>query len=194
MIRIHLFPRCLLASLVLCAGTTASAQTVGHPHLNHLKHMAVTADAQRQAEVAKRGTAVMPFSLQATQHIFTQQADGGTQRVVARQMQDTAQVALVRQHLQDIRAQFLQGDFSGPAHIHGQDMPGLAGLRAAKPGQIRIRYTAVPGGAELHYQTAPAPLVQALHRWFDAQLADHGPDAVPGHGSHSKHHPGSHQH
>jgi hypothetical protein len=28
-------------------------------------------------------------------------------------------------------------------------------------------------------------LVSALHRWFDAQLADHGKDAMDGHSNHS---------
>ncbi|WP_255556538.1 hypothetical protein [Methylococcus sp. Mc7] len=24
-------------------------------------------------------------------------------------------------------------------------------------------------------------MITAIHQWFDAQLADHGPDAIPGH-------------
>ena len=86
------------------------------------------ADVQRQADVARRGADVMPFSLAATQHVFTKSADGGTQRVVARKAGDPGQVRLVRQHLREIDAQFRRGDFSGPAHIHGADMPGLAQL------------------------------------------------------------------
>ena len=46
------------------------------------------ADAQRQAEVAKLGADVMPFSLQATIHIFIKTAQGGTQRVVAKRATD----------------------------------------------------------------------------------------------------------
>ena len=81
-------------------------------------------------------------------------------------------------------ARFQRGDFSGPAHIHGVDMPGLAELRAARPGQLVIRCRDVPGGAELTYRSANRRLVHAVHRWFDAQLADHGPDAVAGHAHH----------
>lgn len=142
------------------------------------------ADAQRQAEVARLGPDVMPFSLKATQHVFTKTPDGGIQKVVARNTADTAQVKLVRAHLHDLRAQFLEGDFSGPMHIHGAEMPGLADLRAAKPGQLAIDYTEVPGGAELSYRTADAGLATALHRWFDAQVSDHGPDAMAGHMHH----------
>lgn len=93
-----------------------------------------------QAEVSKRGEDVIPFSLPATTHIVTRSAEGGVQKVVARRATDTAQLKLVRQHLLDIREQFLKGDFSGPAHIHGAEMPGLAEFKAAQPGKIAIAY------------------------------------------------------
>jgi hypothetical protein len=142
---------------------------------------ASAADAQRQAEVAKRGPDVMPFSLKATQHVFTKTPDGGVQKVVARNTADSEQVKLVRGHLRDIQTQFLKGDFSGPTHIHGAQMPGLADLKAAKPGQIVIDYKEVAGGAELTYRTADTKLATALHKWFDAQVSDHGTDAMAGH-------------
>lgn len=146
------------------------------------------ADATRQAEIAQRGAQVMPFSLAATTHVFTKTAQGGVQRVIAKDSADTAQVKLVRSHLREIEAQFRQGDFSAPAHIHGMDMPGLAELKSAPVGSIAISYKDVKGGAELSYRTADAKLVAALHRWFDAQLSDHGADAMAGH----MHHPGMH--
>lgn len=145
---------------------------------------AQAADAQRQAEVAKLGTDVMPFSLKATTHVFTKTAEGGTQRVVAKSATDSTQVRLVREHLHDIQTQFLKGDFSGPSHIHGNEMPGLADLKAVRPGQVAIDYKDVDGGAELSYRTADAKLVAALHAWFDAQLSDHGADAMAGHQHH----------
>ena len=167
----------------------AQAQTMDSPKMDHSKmdhasHMAMTADGPRQAEVARRGKDVMPFSLAATQHIFTKDAVGGIQRVVARDPSDIAQVNLVRKHLQEIREQFLKGDFSGPKHIHGEDMPGLADLKKAKPGQVDIGYREVTGGAELAYKTSVPNLVVALHKWFDAQLSDHGKDAMAGHAHH----------
>jgi hypothetical protein len=146
--------------------------------------LAQPADPQRQAEVARRGGDVMPFSLAATRHVFTKTAQGGTQRVVARDPRDMAQVKLVREHLHEIQAQFRHGDFSGPAHIHGEDMPGLPELKAAKPGEVAIGYRDVRGGAELAYRTRNPRLVAAIHAWFDAQLSDHGHDAMAGHEHH----------
>jgi hypothetical protein len=142
---------------------------------------AIAADVQRQAEVAERGKDVMPFSLKATTHIFTKTAEGGIQRVVAKDLADVGQTEFVRAHLQEIKQQFLKLDFSGPSHIHGRDMPGLGELRSAKPGQIAIDYRDVKGGAELAYQTSDPLMVAALHKWFDAQLSDHGADAMQGH-------------
>ena len=169
------------ATVGLAMTFSANAQTMDHSKMDHAAHMAKMADAQRQSEVANRGKDVMPFTLAATTHIFTKGAQGGVMKVVAKKSSDTAQVKLVRKHLQEIRQQFLQGDFSGPSHIHGQDMPGLGPLRAAKHGQIDIAYKDVTGGAELRYKTVDSYLVAALHQWFDAQVSDHGKDAMKGH-------------
>jgi hypothetical protein len=138
-------------------------------------------DAQRQAEVAKRGPDVMPFSLKDTTHVFTKSNHGGTQRVIAKDVSDPTQTLIVREHLREIQGQFLGADFSGPSHVHGNEMPGLSQLKAAQPGQLSIEYQDLPGGAELTYQTSNSNLVAALHRWFDAQLVDHGADAMEGH-------------
>ncbi len=167
-----------------CAFATLAAgihaQDMDHAAMNHSAHMAAMADASRQSEVAKRGGDVMPFDLAWTTHVFTKTAEGGVQEVVVKKSADGQQVRLIRQHLHQIRAQFLAGDFAGPTQIHGQAMPGLAELKAAKPGQITISYKDVKGGAALTYATPHAALVAALHEWFDAQLSDHGHDAMEG--------------
>ncbi|NYH18825.1 aspartate carbamoyltransferase [Paraburkholderia bryophila] len=142
------------------------------------------ADAERQAEVAQRGAEVMPFSLKATTHIFTKSDVGGSQRVIAKNPSDDVQIRLIRTHLREIQTQFQRGDFSGPARTHGADMPGLAQLRAAKPGQISITYQDITGGGELTYRSDDPKLVSSLRAWFDAQLSDHGADAMDGHMHH----------
>lgn len=176
---------CAMATLASGAqAQTVDSTAMDHSNMDHAAHMKMMAQAQRQAAVAERGKDVMPFSLAATAHVFRKTAEGGVQQVVAKKATDAAQVNLVRGHLQEIREQFLTGDFSGPAHIHGQDMPGLAELREAKAGQIAIDYKDIKGGGQLTYRTADASRVAALHQWFDAQLADHGKDAMEGHANH----------
>ena len=136
------------------------------------------ADTERQADVARRGALVMPFSLEKTQHQFTKTKTGGIQRVVVRDSVDQTQIQLIRQHLQMMSENFAQGDFSGPEAIHGADMPGLAQLKAAKAGSIQIIYADEVDGASLTYSSKYKPLVKAVHRWFDAQVHDHGHDAM----------------
>ncbi len=165
---------------------TMDEQMMDHQNMDHAAHMKMMAESQRQAEVSQRGKDVMPFSLSATTHIFAKGDTGGVQQVVAKVAGDEAQTKLIQQHLKEIQAQFLKGDFSGPTHIHGQSMPGLAELKAAKPGQIAIVYRDIKDGAELTYDTANIKLVAALHKWFDAQLSDHGKDAMEGHAHHKE--------
>jgi hypothetical protein len=167
----------LLAAVCSASAQPMDAQMVDHQHMDHAAHMKMMEQANRQDGVAKRGPDVMPFSLASTTHIFTRTSDGGVQQVVSKKAADDEQVRLIRQHLQDIKTQFTSGDFSGPAHIHGREMPGLAELKAAKPGQITINYRDIKDGGELSYQTADKKLVTALHQWFYAQLSDHGKDA-----------------
>jgi hypothetical protein len=131
------------------------------------------AQTARQAEVAARGSTVMPFDLKKTTHVFTDLVDGGVQTVTANDAGDDAQIVLVRAHLQDEEAKFRAGDFSDPEAIHGPSMPGLAALKAAAGG-VEVRYEAVPGGARLWYSTSDSGLVDALHSWFAAQSSDHG--------------------
>lgn len=143
--------------LSACAGGTASTTT-------------------RQDQVEARGATVMPFDQERTTHVFRSTANGGVQRVIAKDPGDTNQITLARRHLRKEAARFRAGDFADPAAIHGMKMPGLAALRRGADG-IRVVYTAVPGGAQISYATEAPRLVAALHDWFDAQLMDHGANA-----------------
>jgi hypothetical protein len=142
---------------------------------------AQVASPERLQEITQHGMHVMPFDLKETQHIFTKTGTGGVQQVIARSTSNKQQVELIRQHLSKISREFSHGDFSNPAKIHGQDMPGLAELRKAEPGELHVEYKELENGAEITYSSKKLELIDAIHRWFDAQLADHGPDAVSGH-------------
>ena len=131
----------------------------------------------RQEEVAKRGAQVMPFDLEQTSHVFQKLDDGGLQKVVVKDPSNKKQIALIQSHLKEESENFRKGDFSDPAKIHGEDMSGLAELKAGT-GRIDVRYTALSDGAQIRYTTKDAKLITALHRWFDAQLSDHGHHAT----------------
>lgn len=134
----------------------------------------------REAEVHSRGADVMTFSLDATQHVFEKTDFGGLQRVIAREGH-ADQVEHIRGHLKMIADWFARSDFSGPAHIHGDKMPGLAELRAASKDELSTTYRDIEQGGEIRYVTRSENIRDAIHRWFDAQLSDHGHDAMEHH-------------
>ena len=138
-----------------------------------LLNLGAPAPLNRQDEVAARGAQVMPFNLEQTRHIFEKLDDGGLQRVVVKDPANKEQIPLIRSHLDEESEKFRRGDFSDPAKIHGQDMPGLAELKAAA-WKIDVLYTPLPDEAQIRYTTKDPALVTAIHQWFDAQLSDHG--------------------
>ncbi len=121
----------------------------------------------------------MPFDLERTTHTFTALPDGGRETVVSDDG-DSEQIALIRSHLQEEARRFATGDFSDPARIHGEDMPGLATLRSGAR-NIQFLYEELPNGAAISYSTSEPALIAALHEWFAAQRGDHGRHAEQGH-------------
>jgi hypothetical protein len=139
--------------------------------------LADQAPTGRQQMVHDKGAQVMPFNLDATRHIFQQTAKGGVEKVVARDPKSTQQITLIRMHLKREARLFSEGNFSDPAAIHGAGMPGLKEL-AAGAQRISFRYSELPDGAAITYETADSKLVSAIHDWFTAQTMDHGHDAM----------------
>jgi len=138
---------------------------------------AVSVKAQTQQEhVHNMSHSVMPFDMAKTVHIFNMTESGGIQKVVVRDTIDIDQVVLIQEHLRMESEQFQHGDYSDPASLHGPDMPGLRELQMGAP-RIRVSYSSLPDGAEITFETTDIHLLTALHRWFGAQLSEHGADA-----------------
>ncbi len=151
------WPAIALAVLVILGGGLARAQ-------------------MPQERVHEMSHGVMPFDVSKTLHIFKMTESGGVERVVARDAAAADQIALIREHLQHEADRFQRGDYSDPAMLHGATMPGLAELQAGAA-RIKVSYAALPGGAEITFETTDLHLLTALHRWFGAQLSEHGADA-----------------
>ena len=145
------------------------------------------ASEARLDEIAQKGVQIMPFNLDQTVHVFSKKEDGGLQQVVVKNQTNTAQIKLIREHLNEIANKFKQGDFSDPSKLHGDNMPGLAMLKKARPGEINIIYTELPDGAQIIYSSDNPALILAIHQWFDAQLSDHARHAMPNHPHHLMH-------
>jgi len=152
--------RVLVAAVLLVApfeGGDAYAQST-QEHVHHMAHE------------------VMPFDISRTTHIFRMTESGGVQRVVAKDPGDAQQIALIQQHLQHEASRFQRGDYADPETLHGADMPGLQELRRSAP-KIRVTYSPRPDGAQIVFETGDLPTLTAIHRWFGAQLSEHGADA-----------------
>ena len=130
----------------------------------------------KQERVHHMSHHVMPFDMSKTIHVFKMTQSGGVQKVLARDPSEHDQILLIRQHLSHEAEKFGRGDYSDPTTLHGADMPGLAELRA-NPSQVKVSYSELPAGAQLTFETKNLSMLTAIHRWFGAQLSEHGADA-----------------
>ncbi|MEO8974292.1 MAG: hypothetical protein ABI552_00830 [Casimicrobiaceae bacterium] len=150
----------LAVSTVLAASMPVLAQTTQE----HVQHM---------------GHEVMPFDLSTSVHIFRMTESGGVQRIVLRDPKAVKpeQVALIQQHLKHEASEFQRGNFGDPATLHGATMPGLKELQSGSS-KIKVTYSELPTGAQITFSTSDVHALTAIHRWFGAQLSEHGADAV----------------
>jgi hypothetical protein len=154
----------LLAALALIVGTAMTGA-------------AVRADDANSTTIEQHSMQVMPFDMSKTMHVFRKTSAGGVETIVVKDPSDTADLALIRSHLQKESKLFAAGNFSDPAYIHGSDMPGLQALSAGAT-RLEVRYSPLPAGAQIAFITQDASLVSAVHEWFDAQVKDHGAHAM----------------
>lgn len=131
----------------------------------------------KQEEVHHMGHGVMPFDLAKTTHIFQMTDSGGVERVIVKDEKEKDQVMLIQHHLQLEAEAFQRGDYSYSASLYGADMPGLRELQA-RAAHIKVLYSALPIGAAITFETKELHLLTAIHRWFGAQLSEHGADAT----------------
>lgn len=129
-----------------------------------------------QQHVHAMSHTVMPFDMSKTIHIFKMTDSGGVEQIVVRNPHDADQITLIRRHLEREARMFQRGDYSDPAKLHGSNMPGLKELEA-HASQIEVSYSALPQGAQITFKTTSLRLLTAIHRWFGAQLSEHGADA-----------------
>ncbi|OJU23809.1 MAG: hypothetical protein BGN91_08295 [Nitrobacter sp. 62-13] len=132
----------------------------------------------KQEHVHAMAQTVMPFDLSKTVHFFKMTDTGGVQSVVVKDTYDKDQIRLVRRHLQHEAKAFERGDYADPMSLHGKSMPGLSEL-ATHHQEIAVSYSELPLGAAITFEGRDRHLATAIHRWFGAQLSEHGSDARP---------------
>ena len=151
----HLFATSIVVLLFIDGGAIAQTQ---QQHVHDMSH------------------AIMPFDVAKTVHIFKMTETGGVERVVVKDKSDTDQVLLIQQHIRKEAGRFQHGDYSDPAMLHGANMPGLKALQLGAK-RVKVSYSELADGAEVAFKTTNPHLLTAIHRWFGAQLSEHGSDA-----------------
>jgi hypothetical protein len=135
--------------------------------------LAGTAAAQDTsfAGVQRRGKQAMGVDQYTSSHKFDALADGGRIEL-QRDTDDKDGIATIRAHMRDIAKAFADGDFSTPAFVHMQDVPGTK-VMAAKRGVIKYEARDLPRGGEVRITTKDADALKAIHEFMAFQRSDH---------------------
>jgi hypothetical protein len=134
----------------------------------------VSCTAREQAGfegVQQRGQVAMGVDQYTSTHRFDALADGGRIEL-QRDANDARDVATIRAHLKEVMEAFQRGDFSTPAFVHAQEVPGTK-VMAARKERLAYRYADLPQGGEIRITTADPEALRALHEFIAFQRKDH---------------------
>lgn len=118
-----------------------------------------------------RGKRAMGVDQYTSTHRFEALPDGGRIEL-QRDVDDSAGAATIRSHLREIARAFASGDFSTPAVVHMQEVPGVK-VMTARRGEISYTYHDLPRGGEVRIQTKNPEALTAIREFLAFQRADH---------------------
>ena len=139
-------------------------------HASHAGHSSAGSDTAF-AGVQQRGQKAMGVDQYTSTHKFDALPDGGRIEL-QRDVDDSAGVAQIRAHLNEIAKAFKSGDFTTPAFVHMQQVPGT-NVMAAKRGAISYTYRDLPRGGELRIVTKDPEALAAIREFMAFQRQDH---------------------
>ena len=135
------------------------------------------------AAVQDRGKDVMGVDQYTSQHVFEDLLDGGRIILERSDSTDVAAIAQIRQHMQEIHADFTRGDFSKPFGVHAQQVPGTP-VMAARKDSLKYEVIERSKGAELRIMTSDPVALAAVHEFLAFQRMDHRAAGHEGHDGH----------
>jgi hypothetical protein len=148
----------------------AAARSQAHDHAAQRKATAAHSDSAFNA-LQRRGARVMGVDQYTSSHRFEPLPDGGRIEL-QRDVDDSVGVRTIREHLQRVAAQFVDGDFSASATVHARDVPGTAVMRARRS-SISYEFHPLPRGGELRITTRDPEAIRAVHEFLAFQRGDH---------------------
>ena len=119
-----------------------------------------------------RGDKAMGFDQAATTHHFFLYEDGGAIEVTVKDRADKASLTAIRAHLPHIVQSFGQGDFSDPAFVHDQAVPGTETMTRLRD-RIAYKYEDVRDGGRVRITTRHARARAAVHEFLRFQIEEH---------------------
>ena len=132
------------------------------------------------AAVQERGRDVMGVDQYTSQHVFEDLLDGGRIILERADSTDVAAIAQIRQHMQEIHADFTRGDFSKPFGVHAQQVPGTP-VMTARRDSLKYEVIERSRGAELRIMTSDPVALAAVHEFLAFQRTDHRAAGHDGH-------------
>jgi hypothetical protein len=118
-----------------------------------------------------RGRLAMGVDQYTSVHRFDDLPDGGRIEL-QRDRDDSAGIGAIRAHMRAIARAFAAGDFSTPAMVHLESVPGSATMRARRSA-IRYEPIDLPRGAALRIRSDDREAVEAIHRFLAYQRHQH---------------------
>ena len=141
--------------------------------MDHTAHQAASAATNDSAfrALQQRGQGTMGVDQYASRHRFEDLPDGGRIELQMREA-DSAGIAAIRAHLQQIVQQFRAAIFATPEATHAMVVPGTT-VMAAKKEQIQYTYHPLPQGGEVRITTKDAEALVAVREFLAFQRSDH---------------------
>lgn len=123
------------------------------------------------AALQKRGETYMGVDQYTSTHAFEDLADGG-RIMLGRDSTDSAGVATIRSHLQQITRAFRDGDFNIPMLVHAEHVPGTD-VMARRHERIEYEFSEVPGGGQIRIRTSDPMALTAVRAFLAFQRDEH---------------------
>ena len=123
------------------------------------------------AAMQMRGEKAMGVDQHTSTHTFDALSDGGRIEL-QRDVDDSAGVAPIRAHLQEIAKAFKSGDFSTPGFVHIRTVPGTE-VMAAKRDVISYTYRELPRGGEVRIVSNDPAALKAIYEFLEFQRQEH---------------------
>lgn len=151
-----------LSLLLACPGRLLAQSHEGHARAHE--------DSAFRA-LQGRGRTVMGVDQYTSIHRFDALPDGGRIEL-QRDRDDSAGTAAIRAHMRTIALAFGRGDFTAPATVHLETVPGVPVMRARRA-SIRYEPIDLPRGAALRIRTSDDAAITAVHQFLDYQRREH---------------------